>query len=237
MSSVAALGRFGTSQGNQLGFLLAIENFGNGRRRSWLATRHSLEAFFHQFPFPGRIRLWPYQRAIADAIADPEIELAARVEPFGLDKIPAEVMAISCGCDCQDDRLEVTLCGWNRAGESFVLAHIVLWGSPDDDTTWQELDELLKSRWRHPYGGFLKIDACAVDSGDGDWTQRVYDFSFPRASRRVMAIKGASGGRPAIQVSKSKIKGAGRLWIRGVDTLKTTIFDRVARGPFNPAER
>ena len=44
----AALGRFGTSQGNQLGFLLAIENSGNGRRRSWLATQHSLEAFFHQ---------------------------------------------------------------------------------------------------------------------------------------------------------------------------------------------
>ena len=32
----------------QLGFLLAIEDSGNGRRRSWLATQHSLEAFFHQ---------------------------------------------------------------------------------------------------------------------------------------------------------------------------------------------
>src|SRR5271157_5483402 len=44
----ASLRRLGTSQGNQLGFLLAIENSGNGRRRSWLAAQYSLEAFFHQ---------------------------------------------------------------------------------------------------------------------------------------------------------------------------------------------
>ncbi len=48
------LGRFGTSQGNQLGFLLAIEDSANGWRRSWLATQHSLEAFFHQLTSPPR---------------------------------------------------------------------------------------------------------------------------------------------------------------------------------------
>jgi hypothetical protein len=44
----AALRRLGTSQGNQLGFLLAVENPGNGWRRSWLAAQHSLDAFFPQ---------------------------------------------------------------------------------------------------------------------------------------------------------------------------------------------
>jgi len=39
--------RFGTSQGDQLGFLLAIKS-GNGRRSAWLAAQHGLEAFFHQ---------------------------------------------------------------------------------------------------------------------------------------------------------------------------------------------
>ncbi len=159
-----------------------------------------------------------------------EAALVARAEPFGLDRIPEQVLCISAGVDGQDDRLEVTLAGWTRAGVCFVLGHVVLWGSLDDDTTWFELDELLKSRWKHPYGGYLRVDACAIDSGDGEWTQKIYDFAFPRAGRRIMAVKGAGGGRPAIQVSQSKIKGGGRLWIVGVDTLKTTIFDRHSRG-------
>jgi IstB-like ATP binding protein len=44
----AALGRFGTSQGNQFGFLLAVENPRNRRRRALLAAQHRLEALFHQ---------------------------------------------------------------------------------------------------------------------------------------------------------------------------------------------
>src|SRR5674476_711042 len=40
--------RFGTSQGNQLGFLLAIENPRNRRCRPLLAVQNSFKALFHQ---------------------------------------------------------------------------------------------------------------------------------------------------------------------------------------------
>jgi phage terminase large subunit GpA-like protein len=160
-----------------------------------------------------------------------ETALIARAEPFGLnDAIPPDVLLITCGVDVQDDRLEASVVGWSRKGEIFVLAHNVIWGSVDDDTTWSELDELLKSKWRHPFGGQIGVDACAVDSGDGEWTQRVYNFCFPRTSRRIMAIKGLGGGRPDIMASKSKMKGGGRLWIVGVDNVKTTLFSRLQRG-------
>ncbi|GLK71288.1 phage terminase large subunit family protein [Ancylobacter dichloromethanicus] len=157
-----------------------------------------------------------------------EAALQARAEPFGLEAIPADVLAITAGCDVQDDRIEVTLCGWSHT-ELFVLGHVIVWGSPDDDTTWLELDALLKSRWKHPAGGLLKVDAAVVDAGDGDWTERVYAFCFPRAVRRIMAGKGVSGARPAIQASKTKVRG-GRLWIVGVDGIKTTLANRLARG-------
>jgi phage terminase large subunit GpA-like protein len=110
-----------------------------------------------------------------------------------------------------------------------VLGHVVIWGSPDDDSTWMELDELLRTQWQHPHGGKLKVDACAIDSGDGDWTEKVYSYCFPRATRRVMAIKGMSGQRPAMQVSGGKVRG-GRIWIVGSDTLKTLVFTRLQRG-------
>ena len=62
----------------------------------------------------------------------------------------------------------------------------------------------------------LKLNAVAVDSSDS--TDTVYNLCFPRAGRRIMAIKGAAGSRPSITVSKSKMKGGARLWIVGVDT-------------------
>jgi phage terminase large subunit GpA-like protein len=164
-----------------------------------------------------------------DANTLDEDELAARAEPFGPDDIPPEVIALTAGVDVQDDRLECTIVGWTREHEMLVLGHAILWGSPDDNDCWRELDMLLKSHWTHPHGGKLRIDACCVDSGDGDWMDRVYAFCFPRAGRRVMAIKGMCGNRPSIQFSKSKVKG-GRLWIVGTDTAKTTIMSRLARG-------
>lgn len=157
-----------------------------------------------------------------------ENSLSARAEDFGLDAIPAAVLFITAGTDVQDDRLETTIIGWSREGIAYVLAHIVIFGSVEDDSTWFELDELLKSRWTHPHGGKIGIDAAAIDSGDS--TSKVYSFCFPRIRRRVMAIKGQAGSRPAFVVSKGKIKGGGRLWLLGVDTIKTSLFNKLLKG-------
>lgn len=131
------------------------------------------------------------------------------------------------GVDVQDDRLEATTAGWDRDGTMFVLDHAVIYGSPDDEQTWRELDSLITARHQHPLGGKIGVDAVAVDSGDGDWTQKVYDFCRPRGRRRVMAIKGMGGSRPVIVATKSKdLRG---LFIVGVDVVKTTLMNRVVR--------
>jgi phage terminase large subunit GpA-like protein len=97
-----------------------------------------------------------------------ETALAARAEPFGLNDIPPEVLAITIGADVQDDRIEPTVVGWTRTGDALVLAHFVIWGAFTDESTWAEFDELLRTKWKHPYGGMLKVDAAVVDAGDGD---------------------------------------------------------------------
>lgn len=156
--------------------------------------------------------------------------LAARAERFGLDMLPMEVLAITVGVDVQrKDRLEVTFIGWDRAGNAFILGHRVIWGAPSDDTTWLELDEMLKQRFPHPFGGTLGIDATAIDSGDGETMEAVYAFAFPRYRHKVIAIKGVSGNRPWIERSRQKIKG-GWLWIVGVDGLKSHLTARLSRG-------
>jgi phage terminase large subunit GpA-like protein len=155
-----------------------------------------------------------------------ELELQSRAEPFGLDSIPAEVLAVTVGVDVQDDRIEATVVGWSR-DEAFVLGHVVLWGSPDEGDAWRQLDELLSSRWRHPLGGWLGVDAAVIDSGFA--TDGVYDFCRPRLARRVWAGKGAPGSRPALQASKGKVKGV-RLFIVGVDGIKDSLFAKLSRG-------
>lgn len=158
-----------------------------------------------------------------------EQALASQAEVFGLDGLPEAVLSITAGVDVQRDRLEITYVGWSRDGEPFVLGHKVVWGLPEDDATWAELDDMLKERFPHPFGGKLGIDAAAVDSGDGETMERVYAFAFPRANRKIMAIKGVDGNRTWMDKSKSRVKG-GWLWIVGVDGIKSNITARLARG-------
>ncbi len=158
--------------------------------------------------------------------ADPS-ELAGRAEAFGLEAIPPEALLVTVGVDVQHDRFECTFLSHGRDGLAHVLGHVLIWGSPGDDSTWIELDALLRTTWPHPKGGTLKVDAAAIDSGDGAWTAKVYDFTRARFARKVVAIKGASGKRPPI--ARANTKGA-LLFIVGVDGLKSQIFQRLARG-------
>ncbi|WP_412048641.1 phage terminase large subunit family protein [Hoeflea sp. Naph1] len=156
-----------------------------------------------------------------------EVTLFDSRQPFGLEAIPESVLAITAGCDVQHDRIEITFIGWDRHGVAHVLGHSVIWGRWDDGGTWTELDELMRTRWRHPFGGTIGVDAACIDAGDGTTMDAVYEFAFPRARRRIMAIKGVGGSRPAITASKQK---KGTLWIVGVDGLKTALFDRLKTG-------
>ena len=156
--------------------------------------------------------------------------LAARAEPFDLESIPAEVLAITIGCDLADDRIEASVVGHTKSGDALVLDHAVLYGSPSDqrDPVWTELSELLRSRWPHPRGGTLKVDAACVDGGDGEHLDAVLAFTTPRLRHRIFATKGVYGpGRQAIARSRGKGRA---LFILGSDTLKGQIINRLARG-------
>lgn len=155
-----------------------------------------------------------------------ESALAGRVEPFGLTAIPPECLIVTVGVDVQRDRLEIVFLGHGR-DEVFVLGNAVIWGDPAHEDIWAELDELLRSTWQHPNGGTLRVDAAAIDAGDGQMMDAVIAFCRPRFNRRVVAIKGASGNRPLIAASQSK---GSKLFIVGVDGAKAQITARISHG-------
>lgn len=153
-------------------------------------------------------------------------ELFARREPFTLQSLPPEVLWITAGVDCQDDRLECTIMGHTET-DWLVLDHRILWGPIDGEAVWQDLDSILREVWQHPNGGTIRIDACAVDSGDGGHHDAVLGFCKPRFGRRVVPIKGVAGFSRQV-FEKSQTRG-NHLWIVGVDAAKSQIFTRLSR--------
>ena len=83
-----------------------------------------------------------------------EDALAVRAEAFDLNDIPKEVLILTAGGHVQDDPVEITICGWTRKSECLVLGHIVVWGSFADTSIWDEVDEVLRTKWRRHSAGF-----------------------------------------------------------------------------------
>jgi phage terminase large subunit GpA-like protein len=155
-----------------------------------------------------------------------EHELFARRESISLESLPPEVLWLTAGVDCQDDRLEIVILGHGET-ELFALGHEVFWGPIDGEAVWADLDSLLRQTWQHPNGGTIRIDAACIDSGDGGHTEIVHAFTRPRFGRRVVSIKGVAGfSRPFLQ--RSGTKGQ-MLWLAGVDALKSQLFNRLSR--------
>ena len=147
--------------------------------------------------------------------------LAERQENYAIDAIPPDVILLTLGADIQKDRIEYSIVGWGLYQECWVLTHVVLWGDPTQQKVWVELDEALTQT----YDGY-RIAGAAIDSGY--LTEHVYQFTKPRSSRRVFAIKGVAGmGKPLTTKAKPVGRTRTPMYTVGVDTAKRTIYARL----------
>lgn len=163
-----------------------------------------------------------------------EGQLMARAEDFGLcwdmdrscwrEDVPTDVGYITAGVDVQVDRLEINFVG-HSPDHRWFLGHHVIYGSTALNTTWAELLSVLSTKWKHPLGGTIGIEAAGIDSGDGNRTQQVYDFCERTQGQKIVAIKGRAGAHKVIEVSKSRRRNrTAPLYLIGVDQVKTDIL-------------
>jgi phage terminase large subunit GpA-like protein len=112
-----------------------------------------------------------------------------------------------------------------------VIVHARLFGDVKDphSEVWQRADWYRTKAFRHESGHDLHVQVCLVDSGDGDNTLAVYDWVLPRQRQNTFAIKGdRARAKPAIlRPGKTKKRAGVRLFIIGVDALKTRLFNRL----------
>lgn len=120
-----------------------------------------------------------------------------RLETYRLRVAPIGVLALTAGVDTQDDRLAVQILGWGRGMTCWVLDYVELSGDPADDEVWAKLTDLLNRPIAHQRGGFLHIEATAIDAG-GHRTEAVKHYCRQRRIRRAMCIFGAKPNNAAV---------------------------------------
>jgi len=145
------------------------------------------------------------------------------------------VLAVTASVDVQDNRLAVSLWGWGRDEEGWIIDHAEIYGDPAQPKIWQQLDELILKPIAHELADPIKIIATAIDSG-GHFTSEVYAYCRDRRAHSVFAIKGQSQrGKPPIgkpaQVDLNwkgrTIKSGAEVYPVGSDTIKSTVFARL----------
>ena len=201
----------------------------NGLCSPWTPLSDGVRDFLSVKKNPEQLRVWT-NTYLGETWEDAgerldDFELADRREemPF----VPDDVIVMTAGVDVQDNRLELTVIGWGRDDESWVLDHITLYGDPSTPQLWTDLDSRLLQQYETESGRLLGIRAAAIDSG-GHFTNSVYTFCKKNQGRRIFAIKGVGGDGKAIAGKPSKNNTVKcPLFPIGVDTVKDLMFSRL----------
>lgn len=159
-----------------------------------------------------------------------EDDMLDRCERYEAD-LPDGVLALTCGVDTQDDRLEYEVVGYGFFKETWGIRKGYIIGSPDDPKVWAQLDEVIDKKYTYRDGKGLNVGITFVDSG-GHYTQEVYEECRKRTFKNVFAIKGRGGeGVPYVsKPTKVGIRGTKKktwLYTIGVDAGKTVIMSNL----------
>lgn len=169
--------------------------------------------------------------------ATDEHALQKRAEPYPIGTVPAGALVLTAGVDVQGNRWEISVWGWARGMESWVVDDHVIEGNPSDERDWQQVAQYLQRRYKQAWhGGTLGIEAVSIDTGYE--SQAVYHFVRQQQARmRIHAVKGASDeGRP-IKGTASPVEVNWRgqrwphglkVWLIGVDTAKDLLHGQLA---------
>ena len=164
---------------------------------------------------------------------DDPIHFLRRCEQYPAE-LPDGVVMLTAAVDTQDNRLEYEICGWGVGEESWGISKGVILGCPDQEKTWQDLDDILDHIYTFQDGKGLKVLRTFIDSG-GHYTGDVYTYCQRNMSKQRFAIKGQGGPGIPLNYRIGRAKGSPipLVWL-GVDDGKQQIMNRLGieeRGP------
>ena len=103
-------------------------------------------------------------------------------------RVPPGFVYLTCGVDCQDDRVEFQVIAWGPHRRRAVVQYGVIPGHISDDKCRAGLDALLKQGFRNSYGRSLLIDILAIDGNA--YTEDVWGWVRRHPAARVIMVRG-----------------------------------------------
>lgn len=158
--------------------------------------------------------------------------LRDRAEESGLPRgvIPAGMLMVTTGCDCQLDRVEWQTVAWGPRLQRVVIDWGIIHHPITDEASHRELNALLERTWLDTFGNRRPLDALAIDGNA--WTNDVHQWARRTRSSRVLVVRGArSDNAPPLALVKherrpdGKVNKAERRWFNvGVSGLKASLY-------------
>lgn len=203
----------------------------------WVSWLQITKEFLKAKSNPERLKVWTNTR-MADVWdeegSQPEWKiLRDRAEFYKMRTVPEACGCLTAGVDVQKDRLAVVVRGWGEREESWLVWWGELYGDPQRQAVWDQLDMLLEAPFSWVDGRALHIDQIAVDSGY--LSNEVYKWCRQKPLK-AMATKGLATmnkpifNRPSyvdVDYLGETIKDGCQLWTIGTDTGKTQIYNRL----------
>ncbi len=137
------------------------------------------------------------------------MERAAKSErPRGT--VPAGFVVLTMGIDCQADRVEWQVIGWDRRRRRAVVDHGVVDRHIGDQGGWPRLDALVSGEWRTEWGGRLGLDRVAIDGNA--YTEEVWAWARRHPISRVIMVRGGNqDNAPLLAKVKRERTSTGKL--------------------------
>ncbi|UKJ74522.1 phage terminase large subunit family protein [Azospirillum brasilense] len=150
--------------------------------------------------------------------------------------IPDGVAVLVAGIDRQTDRIEISVWGYGRDEEAWLIEHHVIMGDPAFAEVYEKLDAYLLRTWAKRNGTEMQVRAACMDTQGGFGTQVAYRFCQDRGRRNVWGIRGEGskdGKRgpvwpPAGNLRKRRRTGYAPVQIN-VNSAKDTIRARLSK--------
>jgi phage terminase large subunit GpA-like protein len=152
--------------------------------RSWLAAKGDPPK---EQTFWNDVVGQPY-RVLGEAPPWEEIRDRAAESEYARGTVPAGHPLLTCGIDCQGDRVEWQVVAWARDRRRAIVEVGVFRGHISDETCQAALDALIKQQFRTASGARVAIDMLAIDGNA--YTEEVWDWSRRHPASRVIMVRG-----------------------------------------------
>lgn len=150
-------------------------------------------------------------------------------------ELPAGVNRIFCTVDVQHQGLYVVIRGWGYGLTSWLIDERYLTGDTSQPEVWQKLTDIMDS----PIGkGRRMINEVAVDGGDGERMEHVFNWCRKRGSQ-ALVVMGVNSNKASklYWKSKNEQKKSGK-WRKGAEhwnvssgDLKQMVYNRLEYDP------